>query len=94
MHEIGEIGAELHEKRLVEAEFVADVGDRLRRGAAAGDHPGRIGRQGVKQQEGDGRDTEQDKCRLDEPPQDQENHLSPSRAGWDRGYRAAHRPPG
>ena len=50
---------------------MADVGDHLRVGAAAGDQRRRIGGQVVQQQEGDERDAEQDGERLDEPLREQ-----------------------
>ncbi len=74
VQQIAEIGAELDQQRLVEAELMADVGDRLGRSAAAGDHAGRIGRKGVEQHEGDGRYAEQDESRLRQPAQHEGRH--------------------
>ncbi len=53
---------------------MANVGDHLRVGAAAGDERRRIGRKIVQQQEGDDRDAEQHGDRLDEPPSQQRRH--------------------
>ena len=53
---------------------MADVGDHLRRGAAARDQGGRVGGQEVQQQEGDERDPEQDGGGLDDPLQQQHRH--------------------
>ena len=53
---------------------MADVGDHLRVGAAAGDQGGRIGRKIMQQQEGDDRNAEQDGDRLHEPPSQLRRH--------------------
>src|SRR5690606_1125798 len=49
----------LHRQRAVEAQLLADALDRLHRGAAAGDHARRVGRQQERQQERDDADAEQ-----------------------------------
>ena len=53
---------------------MANVGDHLRVGAAAGDKRRRIGRQIVQKQESDDRDAEQNRDRLDEPSSQQRRH--------------------
>jgi hypothetical protein len=66
--QVGHVAPVLLVERQVEAELAADVCHRLRRGAAAGDLPGRIGGKDVEQHEGDQRDADQDQHRLQEPP--------------------------
>ena len=80
-------------ERLIETEFMPDIGNRLGGGRSAGELYRRVGRQGVEQHEGDGRDAEQDHQRAAEPAQDQLDHLTSSRAGSGRGCRARRRRP-
>ncbi len=79
LQQVAEIAEILLPERQIETELAADALDRLRRGAAPGDLPDRIGRHQVEQDVGDQRDAEQDEQR-------------PGRAAW-RGSAASVRAP-
>ena len=74
MQDATEIMQELQHQRLVQPQFMANGGDGCRCSAAAGDQYGRIGRQCVEQQEGDGADAEQDECRLNKSAENEKGH--------------------
>ena len=54
-HEARQIAPKLQRQRQIEAKLMANAGDHLRIGAAAGDKSRRIGRKIVQQQESDDR---------------------------------------
>ena len=85
-----QIAPELQGQRQIKPKLVANVGDHLRVGAAAGDEGRRIGGQIVQKQESDDSDAKQNGDRLHEPSSQQRRHQPrPRWVGSSRSRRAS-----
>ena len=78
VRQIDDVAEELHDQRLVEAELVADLLDRLLRRGGAGEIGRRIAGQRARQQEGDDHHADQARDRHRQPLEDHGQHGAPS----------------
>ena len=76
LHQPAQVAPVLHHERLIEAQLLADVFHRLRRGRPPRNLAHRIGGQDIKQKEGDEADPKQDQRRLDQAAQQIGGHQS------------------